>query len=61
MSYAQSGVAEPLQEIGVSVGKGGRGPDGALQALPGGLGQAAADRLLRLPGDRAAARGAVQG
>ncbi|MFJ3963192.1 hypothetical protein [Streptomyces sp. NPDC090036] len=61
LAYAQARVAEPLQEIGVALRDGDRGPDGALQHLPGGLGQAAAGRLLRLAGDGAAACGAVQG
>ncbi|MEV7445641.1 hypothetical protein AB0O22_31660 [Streptomyces sp. NPDC091204] len=60
-AHADSGVAEPVEEIGVAVGERGRGADGALQGLPCGLGQAAAGGLLGLPGDGTAAGGPVQG
>ncbi|WP_314249843.1 hypothetical protein [Streptomyces sp. DSM 40907] len=39
----------------------GRGADGALQGLAAGLGEAAAGGFLGFAGERAAARGAVQG
>ncbi|MFD5617039.1 hypothetical protein [Streptomyces yangpuensis] len=55
---AEAGVAKPVAEVGVVVRLGGRGADGALQYLPGGLGKAAAGGLLGFAGERAAARGA---
>lgn len=59
-THAQARVAEPVEEVGVAVGEGGRGADGALQGLPGGLREAAAGGFLGLAGDRPAARGAVE-
>ncbi|MFD5415521.1 hypothetical protein [Streptomyces nojiriensis] len=53
-------VALAHAQCGVAPRERGRGPDGALQHLPGRLSEAAAHGLLRLPGDRTPTRGPVE-
>ncbi|MFE2503503.1 hypothetical protein [Streptomyces rubiginosohelvolus] len=59
LPHPHTRVAQPGEEVGGG-GAGGGFADGALETLPGGLGQAAAGGLLPLPRDRSAARGAVE-
>ncbi|MFE7451602.1 hypothetical protein [Streptomyces griseus] len=60
LAHAQARVAEPGEEIGGVGGEGGSFPDRPLKSCAGGLGEAAADGLLLLAGDRGAACGLVE-